>query len=141
MAQLKKNGFTLIELMVTIAIVGILASIAIPSYSDYVLRAKLVEAASGLSNWRVLMEQSYQDNRIYTCPAAGTIPVSSKYFAFTCAVPTAQNYTLTATGTAGQTTAGFAYTINDTNTHATTAVPAGWASNATCWVTKKGGAC
>jgi len=141
MATLKKNGFTLIELMVTIAIVGVLASIAIPSYSDYVLRAKLVEAASGLSNWRVQMEQSYQDNRVYTCPATGSIPVSSKYFGFTCAVPTTQSYTLTATGTAGQSTEGFTYTINDTNTHVTTKVPTGWTSNSTCWVTKKGGVC
>ncbi len=139
MAHLKTKGFTLIELMVTIAIIGVLASIAIPSYSDYVLRAKLVEAASGLSNWRVQMEQTYQDNRAYTCPAA--IPVNSKYFGFTCAVPTAQTYTLTAKGTAGQSTAGFVYTINDTNKHVTTAVPTGWTTNATCWVTKKGGVC
>ncbi|MDH2919239.1 MAG: type IV pilin protein [Sideroxydans sp.] len=139
MTHLKQQGFTLLELLVTVAIIGILASIAVPAYSDYVLRAKLVDASNGLANWRVQMEQGYQDNRVYICPAAA--PVTSRYFGFTCAVPTPQSYTLTAAGTAGQSTAGFTFTVNDANTRATTAVPTGWTANATCWISKKGGAC
>ncbi len=59
------SGFTLIEMMITVAIVAILASVALPSYSEYVLRSKTEEATSGLAELRVRMEQYFQDNRKY----------------------------------------------------------------------------
>lgn len=144
-----QKGFSLVELMIVVAIVGILASVAIPAYSDYVLRGKFAEAYSSLGSTRVRLEQFYQDNRNYGSTAAAcgvAMPASPdvKYFTFSCdwgAGGTNQFFTVTASGVAAQGTGGFAFTIDQNNSKATTAVPAGWATNATCWVTKKGGVC
>ena len=59
----KPNGFTLIEVMVVVGILGILAAIAIPSYRDYVIRSKLSEAQSGLSGLRTQAEQFFLELR------------------------------------------------------------------------------
>ena len=68
------RGFTLIELMFTVAIMAILAAIALPSYSDYVRRGRLTETLSAMAGMRVKMEQFFQDNRTYAgAGAAGTV--------------------------------------------------------------------
>jgi len=157
-----KQGFTLIELMITVAIVAILAAIAVPSYTDYVTRSKFTEAHGMLGDLRVKMEQYYMDNRRYsTTTGGGTcgIPggntpttLGTKYFTFTCAStnPTAspagdQQYTLTATGIAGQGLDGIAFTLNHANARATTVsgvmATKGYAANTTCWVLKKPSQC
>jgi type IV pilus assembly protein PilE len=58
-------GFTLIEVMVVVAIVGILAAIAYPSYQTFIQRGKIIDATNKLSDFRVKMEQWFQDNRTY----------------------------------------------------------------------------
>ncbi|MBS1230993.1 MAG: pilE [Proteobacteria bacterium] len=148
-----QRGFTLIEVMVVVAIVGILAAIAIPSYSDYVTRSRIAHATSGLAARRVMMEQFFQDNHAYYRAAAGATPelrspacpaatdTSETYFDFACpaAALSDTTYTLTATGKDSMT--GFTYTVDQVPVRSTTAVPAGWTANASCWVTNKGGAC
>lgn len=139
-----QRGFTLIELMIVVVIIAILASIAIPSYSDYVLRGKLTEAHTELSSMRVKMEQFFQDTRDYSgaCNAGTVAPTpTGKYFDYDCPTRTASTFTIRATGKATQGTGDFVYTINQANVRATTGVPTGWTDNATCWVTKKGGVC
>ncbi|AMP01405.1 prepilin-type N-terminal cleavage/methylation domain protein [Collimonas arenae] len=145
-----QSGFTLIEVMIVVAIVAILAAIALPSYSDYVLRGKLVEATNILSATRANMEQYYQDNRTYQ--TAGTIispcdktsmttlSGSLKNFSIAC-VSTATSYTITATGT--NAASGFTFSIDDANVQASSvAAPAPWpAASYTCWVTKRGMTC
>lgn len=138
------SGFTLVELLVVVAIIGILASIAVPMYGDHVTRAQLVEAHAGLSDFRVRMEQYYQDNRSYIGTALGTCgasaPANATYFTYTCQAA-AQTYTATATGVSSGRTANFVFTINESNTRQTTNTKSGWAPAtmpANCWVTRKG---
>ncbi|HAF00275.1 MAG TPA: pilus assembly protein PilE, partial [Methylophilaceae bacterium] len=74
--KINQKGFTLLELMIVVAIVGILASIAIPAYQDYVKKGKAAEAPGALADLRVKMEQCFQDNRDYTACAAFCAPTS-----------------------------------------------------------------
>jgi len=140
----QQNGFTLVELMIVVAIVAILASVALPAYQDYVIRGKLTEATSNLANARVKMEQYFQDNRKYgdasgtTCPSS--IPASSANFNYTCSTPSTDTYVITATGKSPLN--DFSYTINESNTKNTTALRTGWGGTpANCWITSKGGSC
>jgi prepilin-type N-terminal cleavage/methylation domain-containing protein len=147
----RNEGFTIIEIMIVIAVVAILAAVAIPSYRDYILRGKLVDAHNALSDFRVRQEQFYQDNRRYDgagLGGCGADTPTSKYFTFGC-VPDgttpSQTYVATATGIAAQGTGGFAFTINEANARATTVTaPAstnGWSSNGACWVRAKSNVC
>ncbi len=60
--QKKQQGFTLIELMIVIAIVGILAAIALPAYQDYTVRAKVSEAMVNLAEAKTTMAEYYSAN-------------------------------------------------------------------------------
>ena len=140
-----QKGFTLVELMIVVAIIGILASIAVPAYGNYVRRGKIAEATTNLSSLRVNMEQYYQDNRTYlngaACGVAMPTAPAVQYFTITCVAPTANTFTITATGTAAGGMASFAYTINEQNAKTSTITAPGWTGNAACWATKPGGSC
>jgi type IV pilus assembly protein PilE len=144
----QQRGFTLVELLIVMAILGILTAIALPAYNDYTQRAKLTEAFTALSDFRVRMEQFYQDNRRYDgagLNGCGVAAPNSKYFTFVCApgLAPSQTYTITATGIANQGLTNFVYTLNETNVRATTTLGTGWsgAPNAACWVRRKDGSC
>lgn len=133
----QQNGFTLIELMVAVVIVGILASVTIPAYQDYVIRGKLAEGTSNLADKRVKMEQYFQDNLTYdnagACP--DSVSTSSNNFTYACSNLSASTYRITATGTGN--VSGYVFTIDETNAKST-ASPWG---NGACWITRKGGTC
>lgn len=141
-----QKGFSLIELMIVIAVIGVLMAVALPNYRDYVTRGMIPDAVSNLSTKRATMEQWYQDNRSYlsgaACPATvAPDTTSSKYFDFSCTVITATSYTIQAQGKSNMT--GFTYTVDQGNNKRTTAAPAGWAlaaMPATCWI-KGPGSC
>src|ERR1700676_1856845 len=89
-ASHRARGFTLLEVMIVVAIVAVLAAIALPNYSDYVKRGKIIDATSKLSDARVHLEQWFQDNRTYAgaCTAVtGVVRTAigpNDYFALSC---------------------------------------------------------
>jgi type IV pilus assembly protein PilE len=142
----------LIEVMIVVAIVAILASVALPAYTDYVRRGQMPQAFTYLSDYRIKLEQYYQDNRNYgagSCGSAGGdwktfVPVvSPRHFDFFCELTDAGNgkagsgFKLIARGKTGTRVAGYDYTIDQAGRKATTRFAnedRAW----TCWATKKG---
>ncbi len=147
-ASPRHSGFTLIELMVAVAIIAILAMIAIPNYADYVKRSRIVDATSRLSDFRVRMEQYFLDNRKYTAGAGECgIPnfplTGSESFAVECVPNGDRSYTVTASGLAAKGMQEFKYSIDQTGNKKTLGVPPGWVRDNvdTCWITRKDGSC
>lgn len=145
----RQDGFTLIEVMIVVAIVGILAAIAIPAYSNYVIRGNVPEATSRLAALQVRMEQLFQDTRSYATGANAGMPcasdtTTSRYFNFDCtAAPTAAAFTLRAQGKG--TMSGFTYTIDQSSVRTSTIAspaPTGWrGTQNNCWIVKQGAQC
>ena len=135
-------GFTLIELMIAVAIVAILAAIAVPSYTQYVQRSRITEAINELATLRVRLEQFYQDNRNFgsTAPACGVAVPASDAFDFTCNNG-GQTFVATATGKASRNMAGFTFTINQDNQRQTTAFPGATGLPRNCWIVRAGDSC
>jgi prepilin-type N-terminal cleavage/methylation domain-containing protein len=141
------KGFTLIEVMIVVAIIAILAAVALPSYRDYVLRGRLVNATNLLSVTQASMERYFQDNRTYAKVSAAIVPPchadvaatnrTEGDFVVSCAGAdlTATSFTLTVTGSG--TMNDFIYSVTNDNTRATVKTP--WTATSTsCWILRKG---
>lgn len=136
------RGFTIIEILIVVAIIGILSAIAFPSYNNYVMRSKISEAVGNLSDMRAKMEQYFLDNRTYAnaCEPGTVAPLpTGKYFSYACSNLTGSTFKVTATGLAEM--SAFVYSVDQNNVRATEGLPAGWTTSATCWVLRKDGAC
>jgi type IV pilus assembly protein PilE len=131
----KMRGITLIELVVVMAIVGVLASIAIPSYRQYLLRSHRAEAKSALLNLAAAQEKFYLQNNTYTdelttAPPAGLgLPATTVNGHFTVAITAFDDESFTATATAAggqaQDSHCASFTINQAGTRS--------ATSADCW--------
>lgn len=113
----KQSGFTLLELMIVVAIVAIIATLAIPSYQDSVRKGKRSDAVAALSRMHLLQEKLRGSCQFYagalgTAQACGTTAALST-IAVNPATSDGGNYTLSVTGATGN-----AYTIIATATGA-----------------------
>lgn len=136
--KIQARGFSLLELMIAVAIIGILMAIALPNYNDYMMKGKLAEAITVLSDLQVREEAYYTDNRVYTgmTPRTG----QTQYFDATSCATTAvgglanQGYLCTARSTALH----YTYTVTEAGVKATTK-PDG--STVSCWLKAPSGSC
>ncbi len=130
------RGFTLIELLITMAIVAILASVAMPSYADYVRRARLADAFNTLAEYRTRMEIAYNNNGNYGvkgCSVAAA--AATDYFTFGCAL-TANGQDFTATAAGAGAVAGYTYSIDGSGVRRTTAFKDQSGMPKPCWMQK-----
>ena len=144
------SGFTLVEVLVVMAIVGILSAFAYPAYRDHVIRGALTDAVAGLSSVAAQMERHYQDHRTYesidgvNSPCRGDVgPRTFGHFLVSCsAAPgalAATSYTLRSSGSGPM--SGFVFTLDHRGARATHAAPPGWGTCGTRWILKRGETC
>ena len=127
MGKRTKYGFTVIEAMVALSVLGVLAAIGVPNYSRYAMRASLLEASTTLADYRTNMEHFYQSNHTYAKDGAcgWAAPRQVANFAISCTVAASgEAFTAVATGTGPS--AGFVYTIDQANARGTQSIPSHW---------------
>ena len=102
----KMQGFTLIEIMIALLIIGILASVAVPNYQAYVQKAKRADAQAALTNMAAALEDYYSNNQyVYTDVVAnvgGPNSADGRYILSITMPASADSYTLTAAATGSQ---------------------------------------
>lgn len=117
-----QKGFTLIELMIVVAIIGILAAVAVPAYQNYVIKARYTEVINSVSGVRAGVDLCVQDGNCFPAGAIGNVAFSA--FGLIPAAPIATNLlasvtlaangTITATATANQGLNGETYILTPT---------------------------
>jgi len=133
----KHHGFTLVEIMITLVIIGILTAIAYPSYQSYILKSRRSDALSTISQYQIIFERCYAQNFAYNvaCAALPGFPLTSPqgYYSISLSNLSASTYTLTATplGTQVKDTTCASMSVNQANVK--TGLDSGAAAQTSCW--------
>ena len=99
---MNRKGFTLVEVLIVVIIIGILASIGIPQFSASIEKAKGGEARAGLGHIQTGEKVYYAENEYYTTTQGDLdITLTQKYWTFSIATPSSTTYTATATRSGG----------------------------------------
>jgi type IV pilus assembly protein PilE len=103
-----KHGFTLIELIVVMAVIAIIMAIAIPAYNDQVRKTRRSEAISAMQNVQLRLEQWRANNPSYAnsatpSPNYPAVPAATNFYTFALSGQSPTGYTLTATAQGSQT--------------------------------------
>ena len=131
-----QQGFSLIELMIVVAVIGILAAVAYPAYQDYVIRSKRADAMNALASVRIAQEKYRANSTAF----ASDLAQLSDYSATTVSSPDGYwNVTLVAASTSGSDFLATATSIHTDSTCGTFAVnregpyESGYAAKDPCW--------
>jgi type IV pilus assembly protein PilE len=139
----QQTGMTLIEIMIVVAIIGILSAVALPAYRDYVTRGRLAEAFSTLATVQPNAEQYWSNYRTFVdlaTPAKNpTWPADTANFTYSLVSSTPSGYVVKASGR--NQADGFAFTIDQQGNRVTSTVAPGWTLTTTCWVDRRNGQC
>ena len=131
------RGFTLIELMITVAILGIILAIALPSYSAYIRKSRRADAMASLSQAQTNLERCYAANFTYAEPPCAAPPAASSkgYYAIARVSPasSATTYTLTATATGAQAADTTCASMSIDQANQMSALDAAAVAQPSCW--------
>ncbi|HAT1596929.1 TPA: type IV pilin protein [Legionella pneumophila] len=135
--RVKQSAFTLVEVLISMVIIGILVSIAYPSYLQYILKSRRADAHATLTQDQIILERCYSQNFSYAA-ACGALPAFPQttpngYYTINISNLTATTYTLTATpvGTQTKDTECASMSINQANVK--TAVDSSANAQPECW--------
>ncbi|MBU0759987.1 MAG: prepilin-type N-terminal cleavage/methylation domain-containing protein [Candidatus Omnitrophica bacterium] len=113
---MNRKGFTLVEVLIVVIIIGILAAIGVPQFANSIEKAKGGEARAGLGHMQTGEKVYFAENEYYSTNTSDLdITLSQRYWTFTISSPTSTTYTATATRSGG-TRAGQTITMDQAGT-------------------------